>query len=122
MGNPGIEYPPPSGVSAPYVPPREGGRSDSPAYEGVSETTGVRDTRGGAGLEATMLNGAVLSEQVLLDWLELEYWSDGRRSSEGALSGVALGFAGAVGGAAESGAERVFLTLEKREDTRAYDD
>lgn len=69
-----------------------------------------------------MLNGAVLSELTLLDWLELEYWSDGRRSSEGALSGVALGFVDGVGGPAESGAESVFLTLEKREETRAYDD
>lgn len=67
-----------------------------------------------------MLNGVGLSGPDLLDWLEPEYWRDGLRCSDAVFPENVLGCAGVVDGPAEErGAERVFLTLEKREETRA---
>jgi len=53
IGNPGMTVPksPPSGEYD--MPLRKGDLSVSELYEGASETTGVKETSGGAGLERT---------------------------------------------------------------------
>lgn len=65
MGKPGIEVPniPPSGVSKTgvYEPLREGVPSYSVLNDGASDTTGVKDTRGGARLEGTTVKELGLS-------------------------------------------------------------
>lgn len=57
IGNPGIDVPniPPSGVSntGVYDPFREGVLSNSVLKDGASDTTGVKETSGGAGLDET---------------------------------------------------------------------
>lgn len=70
-----------------------------------------------------MLNGVGLSDPDLLDWLEPEYCRDGRRCSGAVFPAEVLGWAGVVDDPADvKGADRVFLTFENSDDTRAYED
>lgn len=64
-------------------PPWEGVLSKS-TYDGVSDVTGVRDIRGAAGLEVLRFSVLGRSVLVLVELLEVEFCSEGRRASGGA--------------------------------------
>jgi hypothetical protein len=134
LASSGIENP---GMVVPYKPPsklsdvdglintpRERGRSKSILKESPSDTTGVKETSGGATLDGTTVIDEGRSERRRRDSLEELFCTtalDGRRRSVGAELGGPVAPAPAVeGGEAEDkGVVNVFFTLEKREDMRA---
>jgi len=133
LASSGIENP---GMVVPYKPPsklsdvdgltnapRERDRSKSILKESPSDTTGVRETSGGAALDGTTVRDGGRSEDECEDSLELFCTTElaGRLRSVGAELGGPIALAPAVegGGADDKGVVNVFFTLEKREDMRA---
>ena len=134
LASSGIENP---GIVVPYKPPsrlsdvdglmnapRERGKSKSILKESPSDTTGVKETSGGATLDGTTVIDGGRSEEERRDSLEELFCTTklaGRLRSVGAeLRGpVALAPAVEGGGAEDNGAVNVLFTLEKREDMRA---
>lgn len=123
MGKPGIAVPkrPPSGVSytGVYWPLREGERSNSVPKDGGSDTTGVKDTRGGAVLDGTTVNddgrsGAEDREEKADAFTEA---TDGRFCSPVRAPRVPLGGGKRVEDV--KGAAKLFFIRENKEVTRA---
>jgi hypothetical protein len=130
----GIEKP---GMVVPYMPPsrlsdtdelmnvpRGKDRSKSVLKESSSDTTGVKDTRGGARWDGIILRDGGRSVDERED--SLEEWfcttdADGRLRSAGAAleAPAAVVPAAAGGGADDKGAVNVLFTMEKREVMRA---
>ena len=134
LASSGIENP---GMVVPYKPPsklsdvdglintaRERGRSKSILKESPSDTTGVKETSGGATLDGTTVRDGGRSEKRRRDSLEELFCTtelNGRLRSVGAELGRPVALATAVEGeeAEDKGVVNVFFTLEKREDMRA---
>lgn len=134
LASSGIENP---GMVVPYKPPstlsdvdglintpRERGRSKSILKESPSDTTGVKETSGGATLDGTTVRDGGRSEEDCGGSLEGLFCTTelaGRLRSVGAELGGPVALAPAVerGGAEDKGVVNVFFTLEKREDMRA---
>jgi hypothetical protein len=133
LASSGIENP---GIVVPYKPPsklsdvdglinapRGRGRSKSILKESPSDTTGVKETSGGATLDETTVRDGGRSEECGVSLKELFCTTElaGRLRSVGAKLGEPVALAPAVeGGEAEDkGAVNVFFTLKKREDMRA---
>lgn len=122
-----MPYGPPSIGSYPGVyiePAREGGLSCSTCNDGASETTGVKETSAGAGLEDTRLSPFGLSAERIEDVEGCCTVTGGRFTSGLLVLGLAAGFGDppAAATAEDKGADRLFRTLEKREVTRVYED
>jgi hypothetical protein len=134
LASSGIENP---GMVVPYKPPsklsdvdglintpRERDRSKSTLKESPSDTTGVKETSGGAALDGTTVRDEGRSEKERRDSSEELFCTTelaGRLRSVGAELGgpVALAPAAEGVGAEDKGVVNVFFTLEKREDMRA---
>jgi hypothetical protein len=128
----GIEKP---GMVVPYMPPsrlsdteelipRGKDRSKSVLKESSSDTTGVKDTRGGATWHGITLRDGGRSVDEREDSLEEWFCTtdvDGRLRSAGAAleAPAAVVPVAAVGGADDRGAVNVLFTMEKREVMRA---
>ena len=92
--------------------------------------TGVSETRGGAALGWLTFRGCGRSGTTLGDAFETEWGIDGRLASMLVITGARAWLVSgglrvvptAAAAAAESGAEKVFLTLESRDETIAYED
>ena len=88
--------------------------------------TGVREIIGGAGLGGMTLSGVGRSEPDLLEVLELENCIDGLRGSTVDVPCMVRAFStGSTDAAAvadANGEANVFLTLEKSDETNAYED
>ena len=103
-----------------YWPLREGERSGSGPKDGGSDTTGVKDTRGGAVLDGTTVSDKGRSgadEREEKEELLCRAVADGRLCS----AAVAPGVPPEGGGRADEvkGAAKLFFMREKREVTRA---
>ena len=133
LASSGIENP---GMVVPYKPasklsdmdglinaPRERDRSKSMLKESPSDTTGVKETSGGAALDVTTVRDGGRSEERRDSLEELFCTAElaGRLRSVGAELGMPVALVPAVdgGGTEDKGVVNVFFTLEKREDIRA---
>ena len=90
------------------------------SYEGVSDTTGVSETCGGAGRETATLKRLLRSD--LLDCVEVVFDRVGRRCSWACPAGVLPTLEAPEVPEATAdcrGAARLLLTLENRDVTRA---
>ena len=134
LASSGIENP---GMVVPYRPPsklsdvdglinvpRERDSSKSILKESPSDTTGVKETSGGATLDGTTVRDGGRSEEERKGSLEGLFCTTelaGRLRSAGAELGGPVALAPAIegGGAGDKGVVNVFFTLEKREDMRA---
>ena len=88
-----------------------------------SDTTGVKETSGGAALDVTTVRDGGRSEERRDSLEELFCTAElaGRLRSVGAELGMPVALVPAVdgGGTEDKGVVNVFFTLEKREDIRA---
>lgn len=125
MGNPGMAVPngAPSGPSCTGVelPLRDGDPSKSAPNEGVSNTTGVREIRGGAGFEETSLSEVGRCSEADLD--EGFGCAFGSAEEDGCLCRVPLEtcWPTRVGEVDDEvkGTAKLFFMREKREETNA---
>jgi hypothetical protein len=122
-----VPYKPPSKLSDVdgfINAPRGRGRSKSKLKESPSDTTGVKETSGGATLDGTTVSDGGRSEEERRDSFEELFCTTelaGRLRSVGAGLGGPVALAPGVegGGAEDKGVVNVFFTFEKREDMRA---